>query len=71
TPMGDVSSLTRADSFVKIASAIPDLGQTEVGLELAGLSPQQVDRFQVQRRRVTATRTVDDLIAAASSGSAG
>lgn len=46
-----LSRAAEADAGVKQLSAIPWLADTEVGLELAGLSDQQIRRAQAERRR--------------------
>lgn len=46
-----LSKAAQADAGVKQLSAVPWLAETEVGLELLGLSPQQIDRALADRRR--------------------
>lgn len=59
-----VSVISAADAFVKKAAVIPDLGATSVGLEMAGMSAGQIERYQAERRRVTAGARLDALVAA-------
>jgi hypothetical protein len=58
------SVVSAADAFSKQSTAIPDLASTTVGLELAGLDPDQIRRYQAERRRAAGRATVDQLIAA-------
>lgn len=46
-----VSRAAQADAGAKIIGAIPELAETRVGLELLGLTPDQVDSIEVERRR--------------------
>lgn len=46
-----VSRAAAADAGTKIAAAIPGFADTEVGLEMMGLSPDQVKRFRDEQRR--------------------
>lgn len=64
-PPGNVSEIARADSFAKTAPFIEGFAESEVGLEFAGLSPQQIARFAEDRRRANARSTAADMIAAA------
>ena len=41
-----------ADAGTKIVSAVPGMAETQVGLELMGLTQDQIDRFTAERRRV-------------------
>lgn len=50
-----VSPSARADAFTKLASSIPGFGESEVGLEFAGLSREQIVRFQADKRRADAS----------------
>lgn len=54
-----------ADAGAKVAATVPGLAETEVGLELLGLSADQIRRFRAEQRR-TAGRGVLDAIRAAS-----
>lgn len=46
-----VSPSARADAFSKLATAINGFGTSEVGMEFAGLSRDQIIRLQAERRR--------------------
>lgn len=46
-----VSPSARADAFSKLSSAITGFGDSEVGMEFAGLTREQIDRFLVERER--------------------
>lgn len=46
-----VSPSARADAFSKLAASIDGFGSSEVGLEFAGLSRDQILRLQAERRR--------------------
>lgn len=46
-----VSPSARADAFSKLAADIDGFGSTRVGLEFAGLSRDQIERYQAERRR--------------------
>lgn len=68
-----VSPSARADAFSKLSAAVPGFGESQVGLEFAGLTREQILRFQGERRASrTAGSLVDSLRQAASqvSGSA-
>ncbi|GEL47413.1 hypothetical protein CHO01_25290 [Cellulomonas hominis] len=65
------SRAAQADAGSKALAAVPELAQTEVGLELLGLTPQQIERFQSERRRARGTATIDALLAAARQGGTG
>lgn len=56
------SPTAQSDAFTKRASAIPGFAETEVGLESAGLTREQVLRFRNERRRSTASSRLDALI---------
>lgn len=45
------SLVSIADAGTKQVASIPDLADTEVGMELIGLSPDQIDRAQSELRR--------------------
>lgn len=59
----------QADAFTKVAQAVPDLSATEVGLEMAGMSVNQIERFMSERRRISGQQTLA-AIAAIGEGSA-
>lgn len=48
-----------ADAGAKIAATVPGLVDTDVGLELLGLTPEQIARFRAERRRVDDQVPVD------------
>lgn len=60
-----VSRAAEADSASKVIDKFPWLAETEVGLELAGLSPDQISRALAERRRATGRAVLDRLIRAA------
>lgn len=51
----------QADAGMKQLSAVPWLAETEVGLELLGLSPQQVRRAMASKQKSTVTSLVEGL----------
>lgn len=53
-----LSRAAQADAGMKQLSAVPWLADTEVGLELLGLSDQQIVRAMSEKRRSSGTRTV-------------
>lgn len=67
TPPEIVSPSARADAFSKLATAMPGFGESEVGMEFAGLSREQVIRFQADRKRAQAGDRLSQLVAAARS----
>lgn len=56
-----VSPSARADAFTKLASSISGFGESEVGMEYAGLTREQIARFQAERRRGQVTSLVAAL----------
>ncbi len=50
-----------ADAGSKIIDKMPWLAETEVGLELMGLTPDQARRAMSERRRVQGRATLDRL----------
>lgn len=46
-----VSPSARADAFTKLAASIEGFGTSEVGMEYAGLTREQIVRFQSEQRR--------------------
>lgn len=60
-----VSPSARADAFSKLASSIDGFGGSEVGMEYAGLTREQIVRFQADKRRLQAGSRMDALVAAA------
>lgn len=68
TPPGTVSPGSRADAFSKLAPNVPGFAESEVGLEYAGLTREQIIRFQSERRRANVSglvASIGDKIAAA------
>jgi hypothetical protein len=62
-----VSPSAQADAFVKKAAAIPNLAGTEVGLEMAGFSREQITRYLAEVRRSQAGSRIQQLVEAARS----
>ena len=62
-----VSPSARADAFSKLSAAIDGFGMSEVGMEFAGLSREQIIRFQTERQRDQAGSRFQGLIEAAKS----
>lgn len=60
-----LSRAAQADAGMKVLTAVPWLADTSVGLEILGLSSQQIERALADRRRGTAASLVDRLTAAA------
>lgn len=60
-----VSRAAQADAGSKQIAALPWLAETEVGLELAGLSPQQIERAMAERRRAQSMQRLDALVSLA------
>jgi hypothetical protein len=56
-----VSPSSAADAFTKRASAIPGFASSEVGLESAGLTREQIIRFRAEMRRASAGSIVESL----------
>ncbi|AMS03246.1 portal protein [Gordonia phage Lucky10] len=55
------SRAAQADAGTKQLAAVPWLAETEVGLELLGLTPQQKRRALAERRRATGSALLDKL----------
>lgn len=55
----------RADAFSKLSANIDGFGASEVGMEYAGLTREQIIRFQAEQRRVQALQLVQGLGVAA------
>lgn len=60
-----VSPSARADAFSKLAASIPGFGESEVGMEFAGLSRDQITRFKAEQRRAGASSRISQLVEAA------
>jgi hypothetical protein len=56
-----VSPSARADAFTKLSSSIDGFGTSEVGMEYAGLTREQIVRFQAEQRRAGATDRIAQL----------
>ena len=56
-----VSPSARADAFSKLATSIEGFGTSEVGMEFAGLTREQIVRFRADRRRATAGARLQSL----------
>lgn len=57
-----VSPSARADAFSKLATSIDGFGASDVGMEFAGLSQEQIVRFKAERERGAAGSRVQELI---------
>lgn len=62
-----VSPSARADAFSKLAVNISGFGDTRVGMEYAGLTQEQIDRFTAERDRASAADRLTLLAEAAKS----
>lgn len=60
-PPAHVSRAQAADAGSKILDKVEWLADTEVGLELLGLTPDQARRAQVERRRTTGRSVIERL----------
>ena len=56
-----VSPSARADAFSKLATSIEGFGASEVGMEYAGLTREQIIRFQADRRRASVSSLVSGI----------
>lgn len=65
TPPEIVSPSARADAFSKLATAMPGFGESEVGMEFAGLSREQIIRLRGEQPQNTATGAIAPQIDAA------
>lgn len=65
-----VSPSSRADAFSKLALNIDGFGSTEVGMEYAGLTREQIIRYQSERRRNQAGNLLAGLRPAAEAAAA-
>lgn len=59
-----LSRAAQADAGVKQLSAVPWLAETSVGLELLGLSKQQVERAVAERQRLTGRLLLEEIASA-------
>lgn len=62
-----VSPSARADAFTKLSSSIEGFGNSEVGMEYAGLTREQIVRFQADQRRAQSGSRLTELVEAAKS----
>lgn len=62
-----VSPSARADAFSKLSASIPGFGTSEVGMEFAGLSREQIARFKAEQQRASAGDRISQLVEAARS----
>lgn len=53
----------KADSFAKITPVVPGLAESEVGLEMAGMDLDQIERFQAEQRSGRARQTLTEVLA--------
>lgn len=60
-----VSPSARADAFQKLSTSIDGFGASEVGMEYAGLSREQITRFQAENQRTGASSRIAQLVEAA------
>lgn len=60
-----VSPSARADAFSKLSASIDGFGSSEVGMEFAGLSQEQIRRFKAEQLKGGAPDRVRELLAAA------
>lgn len=65
-----VSPSARADAFTKLASSISGFGESEVGMEYAGLTREQITRFQTEQRTARVTSLVSNIGAVAQAAKA-
>ena len=59
-----LSRAAQADAGMKVITAVPWLANTSVGMELLGLSSQQIERAMAEQRRSQTASLVDRLTAA-------
>ena len=57
-----VSPSARAAAFTQLSAAIPGFGQSEVGMEYAGLERATIARFQAEQRRADASSRIQQLL---------
>jgi hypothetical protein len=55
------SVVSQADAFSKQAAVVPGLAETEVGLELSGMTRDQITRYMDERRRARGAALVGAL----------
>jgi hypothetical protein len=59
-----VSRAAAADAGTKVLTQVPWLADSEVGLEILGLSRDQIDRAMRDKRRLGGSKVIDQLLAA-------
>lgn len=59
------SRAAAADAGMKLASQVPGLAETEVGLEMLGMSSEQIVRFKAERRRTAGAEVLRNAAALA------
>lgn len=57
-----VSPSARADAFSKLSTSIDGFGSSEVGMEYAGLSRDQIIRFKAEQQRAGASSRIQQLV---------
>ena len=65
------SLVSIADAGTKQVAAIPSLGETEVGMELVGMEPDQIDRARNELRRAQGSAALASILDRVTSGDAG
>lgn len=60
-----VSPTGRADAFSKLSTSIVGFGESEVGMEYAGLTREQILRLQAEQRRTGASSRIAQLVESA------
>lgn len=60
-----LSRAAQADAGAKQLATVPWLAETEVGLELLGLSEQQIERAMAERRRMSGSEALRAIVEAA------
>ena len=65
------SRAAAADAGAKQIASVPALAQTSVGLELLGLTPEQVERALAEMRQASGRAVVEAVLNAQSGGNAG
>lgn len=65
-----VSPSARADAFTKLSSSIDGFGNSEVGMEFAGLTREQILRFQTEQRKAGVSSLLSAVTSAATAATA-
>lgn len=63
TPVGTVSPTDKAVAFGQLAPNIPGLAESEVGLEYAGFSREQIVRLKADLRKASVSSFMDRVVA--------